>query len=55
MRLYIVHNVPDNTLFYTRVRGEIANFKWFLIEELPGAPAYKKKKEQFFMVNQFVR
>ena len=55
MRLYIVHDVPQTTVFYTKVRGEIANIDWFPVDELPGASGFKKKKESFFMVNQFIR
>ncbi|XP_063674123.1 m7GpppN-mRNA hydrolase-like [Bolinopsis microptera] len=55
VRLYIVHDVPQTTVFYTKVRGEIANIDWFPVDELPGASGFKKKKESFFMVNQFIR
>lgn len=55
VRLYIVHDVPENTVFYPKVRGEIANFCWFRIDELPGSQGFKKKSESFFMVNQFIR
>ena len=53
--MYIVHNVPESTVFFPKVRGEIASIRWFAIDELPGAPGFKKKKESFFMVNQFIR
>ena len=54
----MVHNVPETTLFFPIVKGEIASYNWFTINELPGGPDYtpaRGRKEQFFMVNPFVR
>lgn len=62
VRLYVVYGVPETTLFFPKVKGEIASHRWFNIADLPGSPTYSytvpssgRRKEQFYMVQPFVK
>lgn len=36
MRLYLVYDVPEDTVFQTRTRKEISNIAWHPLKKLPG-------------------
>ncbi|XP_028411780.1 m7GpppN-mRNA hydrolase-like [Dendronephthya gigantea] len=62
VRLYIIPNVPIETEFKTRTRGEIKDIQWFSVYDLPLHKKDSRMKEKiglaannFFMVLPFVK
>ncbi|XP_046863602.1 mRNA decapping complex subunit 2-like isoform X2 [Xenia sp. Carnegie-2017] len=62
VRLYIVQNVPIDTEFKTRTRGEIKDIQWFNIKDLPVHKKDSRMKDtiglsanNFFMVTPFMK
>lgn len=55
IRLYILLNVPKNTVFETRTRKEIGAIEWFPLSSVPGfGKIQDDKKHKFYLVTAFM-
>lgn len=52
--LYIVHPVPEDTVFETRTRKEISRIEWFNLADLPGW-GRARVPGKFFLINPFMQ